>query len=159
MSFCRFAMISLMVGLLAGCLDQYNPYPHWQQIAKEHEIAHRDLPKLNDDGTLPEKKAAEENVASASESPIEEKFNSLCATCHGVDGKANTPAANALSPKPRDFTNVAWQDSVSDERIETVILKGGAAVGLSPSMAPWEAMLPGDLGKQMVEKVRSFKGK
>ncbi|MFT7581389.1 MAG: mono/diheme cytochrome c family protein [Myxococcota bacterium] len=31
-------------------------------------------------------------------------FGRFCASCHGYDGKANTPAARRLEPRPRDFT-------------------------------------------------------
>ena len=63
-------------------------------------------------------------------------FDTLCATCHGKTGRADTPAAGALNPKPASFADAAWQDAISDEQIETVIVKGGAAVGKSPTMPP-----------------------
>lgn len=62
------------------------------------------------------------------------KFKQLCATCHGASGHGDGPAAVALNPKPRDMTDAAWQASVDDDHIRTVIKNGGAAVGLSPTM-------------------------
>ena len=35
---------------------------------------------------------------------------------------------------PRNFSDPAWQKSVTDEHIETIIKYGGAAVGKSPAM-------------------------
>lgn len=61
-------------------------------------------------------------------------FTTRCATCHGVDGKGTGPAAQALNPKPRDYTDANWQKSVTDEQIATTIVKGGAAMGKSPLM-------------------------
>ncbi len=31
-------------------------------------------------------------------------YRRACATCHGINGDGNGPAANALNPRPRDFT-------------------------------------------------------
>jgi hypothetical protein len=54
--------------------------------------------------------------------------------CHGVDGSGNGPAAATLQPKPRNYTDAAWQASVTDEQLRETILKGGAAVGKSAAM-------------------------
>ncbi|ACY19156.1 c-type cytochrome [Haliangium ochraceum] len=64
----------------------------------------------------------------------ENTFAIRCATCHGGDGTGNGPAAAAMNPKPRDYTNKEWQASVQDEDLKTAIVKGGAAVGKSPMM-------------------------
>jgi hypothetical protein len=41
-----------------------------------------------------------------------------------------------LNPKPRDFTDSHWQQSVSDEQIKKTIIEGGPSVGKSPLMPP-----------------------
>lgn len=71
-------------------------------------------------------------------SPItaDQIFATRCATCHGNDGKGNGPAARALNPKPRNYTDPAWQQSVTDETIRKAIIEGGPAVGKSALMAP-----------------------
>jgi mono/diheme cytochrome c family protein len=61
-------------------------------------------------------------------------FTSRCAVCHGEQGKGNGPGSAALNPKPRDYTNAAWQKSVTDDQLRAVITMGGAAVGKSPIM-------------------------
>lgn len=88
-----------------------------------------------------------------------EIFKTRCAPCHGETGKGDGPGAAALTPKPRDYTNAAWQDSVKDEDIKKTILYGGAAVGKSAAM-PASPDLDGkpDLDA-LVKYVRSFKGK
>jgi uncharacterized membrane protein len=63
-------------------------------------------------------------------------FKGICAGCHGMTGLGNGTAAAALNPKPRNFTDVRWQGSVTDAQIRTTILKGGAAVGKSALMPP-----------------------
>lgn len=61
-------------------------------------------------------------------------FGTRCAVCHGPEGRGDGPGGAALNPKPRDFHDTAWQDSVADKEIETAIVYGGAAVGRSPAM-------------------------
>src|SRR5262245_39787433 len=67
-------------------------------------------------------------------SEAKEMFNSRCAPCHGTSGKGDGPGAAALNPKPRDYTDAAWQKSVTDEQLKKTIVMGGAAVGKSPIM-------------------------
>jgi len=61
-------------------------------------------------------------------------FETRCYTCHGMKGLGDGPGSAALTPKPRNFTDPAWQASVSDDHINKIILYGGAAVGRSPMM-------------------------
>ena len=63
-----------------------------------------------------------------------EMFASRCAACHGADGRGNGPASASLTPKPRNYTDVTWQKSVTDEQIKKTITLGGASVGKSPIM-------------------------
>ena len=64
-------------------------------------------------------------------------YELLCASCHGVQGKADGPATPRLRPRPRDFSTPQWQASVTDEYLRLIIVKGGAATGKSPMMASW----------------------
>lgn len=63
-------------------------------------------------------------------------FQQRCVTCHGATGKGDGPAAAALNPKPRSFADGAWQKTITDEHIATIIVKGGAGVKKSPLMPP-----------------------
>ena len=63
-----------------------------------------------------------------------EIFAMRCFTCHGSEGAGDGPGSVALTPKPRNFQDGAWQDSVTDEHIEKIVMYGGAAVGKSPTM-------------------------
>jgi mono/diheme cytochrome c family protein len=64
----------------------------------------------------------------------QQMFATVCATCHGADGSGNGPAAEALTVKPRNYTDAAWQATVTDEDLKKTILLGGQAVGKSPLM-------------------------
>ena len=61
-------------------------------------------------------------------------FNERCAACHGTEGKGNGPASAALNPKPRNYSDKAWQAAVTDDQLRKTIVLGGAAVGKSPIM-------------------------
>ena len=87
-------------------------------------------------------------------------YRSRCAPCHGESGKGDGVGAAALNPKPRDYTDATWQETVTDEQIQKTIVQGGAAVGKSPIMpgspdlASKEAVVA-----ELVKTIRSFKGK
>jgi mono/diheme cytochrome c family protein len=101
-------------------------------------------------------------VAVAADPAIEARtlFKTRCAVCHGEDGKGDGPGAAALNPKPRNYSDAAWQDSVTDEQIHKTIVFGGAAVGKSPIM-PGNPDLEAKSAvvDELVKHVRSFKGK
>lgn len=78
---------------------------------------------------------AEKPVAAAFDAAAVYKVN--CSTCHGVGGAGDGVAGSALTPPPRNFTDGAWWDSVTDDHVKTVIAKGGPAAGKSPLMAPF----------------------
>jgi cytochrome c553 len=91
------------------------------------------------------------------EDEAQRRFGTLCANCHGMDGKANTPTAAQLTVKPRDYTNPAWQASVTDDELRLAILKGGGAVGKS-NLMPGNPDLEGkpEVIEALVQIVRGF---
>src|SRR5438552_1044054 len=48
------------------------------------------------------------------------RFTSMCATCHGEDGRGDGPAAPNLTVKPRDYTDPTWQASVTDDQLKQI---------------------------------------
>ena len=58
-------------------------------------------------------------------------FKNVCALCHGESGKGNGTAAVNLETKPRNYTDKAWQATVTDDQIKQIILGGGPSVGKS----------------------------
>ena len=61
-------------------------------------------------------------------------FAGRCATCHGQGGRGDGAAAVSMQPPPRDYTDLAWQASVTDADLAKIIVVGGAAVGKSTMM-------------------------
>src|SRR5262245_23152653 len=78
-------------------------------------------------------------------------YQTRCAPCHGPDGKAATPTAQALNPKPRDHTDGAYMNQLSQEHLAKVIKNGGPAVGKSPIMPPNP-----DLNDQQIDDLVAF---
>ncbi len=92
-------------------------------------------------------------TASTGPSPAaaaQDLYKTRCVPCHGDTGKGDGPGAAALTPKPRNYTDAAWQKSVKDEDIKKTILYGGAAVGKSPLM-PSNPDLDGDDKKAQLD--------
>lgn len=84
-------------------------------------------------------------------------FAQRCVMCHGANGLGDGPASAGLNPKPRAYSDAAWQASVTDEHLTKVILEGGAAVGKSAAM-PGQADLKAkpEVVKALVAKIRSY---
>jgi len=106
---------------------------------------------------------ASTSTQGASASPAAQArktFRTVCVSCHGSDGKGDGPGAAALNPKPRDYTNVEWQNGVTDEQLQKTILMGGAAVGKSPAM-PAQPQLQDkpEVVAELIKIIRGFKGK
>jgi cytochrome c553 len=87
----------------------------------------------------------------------EDMFGNVCAMCHGVSGAGDGPAAVNLNPKPRNYTDPAWQASVTDDQIRKTILEGGQAVGKSPMM-PGQPQLKDqpEVLDNLVKMIRGF---
>jgi len=61
-------------------------------------------------------------------------FTTRCARCHGVDGAGKGPFSDSLHPRPHNYTDPAWQASVTDDQIKEIIVRGGINMGKSPAM-------------------------
>ena len=101
--------------------------------------------------------AAESPAVSAAAQEAQTTFKTVCAVCHGESGMGNGVGAANLDPKPRNYTDAAWQKSVTDAQIRQIIVYGGAAVGKSAVMPaqPQLAQKP-EVVDELVRIVRSF---
>ncbi|HEX5216095.1 MAG TPA: cytochrome c [Vicinamibacterales bacterium] len=62
-------------------------------------------------------------------------YMTTCAPCHGESGKGDGPASKIFKPPPRDHTDAAYMDAISDEELGKTIQMGGVMKGkpLMPS--------------------------
>ena len=62
-------------------------------------------------------------------------YKANCVACHGEGGKGDGAAAGALKPPPRDHTDQAYMNTLTDKNIADIIVMGGAIKGkpLMPS--------------------------
>lgn len=83
-------------------------------------------------------------------------YATYCASCHGVKGDGDGPLAAALDPKPTRHSDGAYMNALDDAHLYKAIAEGGAAVGKSPTMAPWAGTLDEQQIRDVVAFVRSL---
>lgn len=83
-----------------------------------------------------------------------EKYDSFCATCHGPTGMGDGVAAAALDPKPRDLSDAAYVSGLTNDYLKKVISGGGASVGKSNLMPPWEGILNSNEIQDVIAYIR-----
>ena len=89
------------------------------------------------DGVDPERKAA-----------AEQAYRSLCARCHGEDGRGGAPVAGVA---PRNFRDAAFQRTRSDDELAHVIKEGK---GVMPA---FKAVYDDRQIADLVQLIRGFK--
>jgi mono/diheme cytochrome c family protein len=83
-------------------------------------------------------------------------YSSLCSSCHGPGGKGNGPAAAALNPKPRDFSDCKVMAKDTDDMLFKAIKGGGQSIGRSAMMVSWGGALTDEQIHDLVSYVRAF---
>ena len=83
-------------------------------------------------------------------------FKDTCASCHGAAGKGDGPAAAALNPKPRDFSDCKVMAKDTDETLFKAVKGGGQSIGRSAMMPSWGGSLTDAQIHELVSYIRSF---
>lgn len=117
-------LLILALALLAGCAGQPSGQPGGGEEREATSLQEQEASE----------EAEDENEHAGDMENGKKLFLQTCATCHGETGEGNGPAAAALEPKPRDFTDSSVISKLSDEHIAKSIREGGASVGKSPVM-------------------------
>ncbi len=86
----------------------------------------------------------------------QEIYTQYCALCHGPEGKGDGSLSANLDPKPRNHTDGAYMNALSDAHLLKVIGDGGAAAGLSPIMPAWKDILSAQQIQDVVAFVRTL---
>jgi mono/diheme cytochrome c family protein len=88
---------------------------------------------------------------------VEQVFKFYCAQCHGPEGKGDGPNVSKDFPvSPRNFTNAAEMNKLSDADLKNVILDGGPAVSKSAMMPPWSKTLAEDQVDALIKHLRQL---
>jgi hypothetical protein len=82
-------------------------------------------------------------------------YRSTCAPCHGPEGRADGQMAQSLNPRPRNYHDPTWQDSVTDDQIRQIIQLGGKKTGKSELM-PGHPEYSDELLNGLVHMIREF---
>jgi len=82
-------------------------------------------------------------------------FMSYCMPCHGDAGMGDGMLAESLDVQPRKLTDAKFMSSKSNEHLFKVIKKGGAAVGLTENMTPFEGQLSDEEIENLITYLRA----
>lgn len=93
-----------------------------------------------------------QEIASDTHAEAKHLFDSICANCHGSDGKGGVPAAEGL-PAPRNFCDAAFHASRSDDDLRKVIKEGKGP------MPPFGALFDEQQLTLLVAYIRGFNPK
>jgi mono/diheme cytochrome c family protein len=77
-------------------------------------------------------------------------YATLCASCHGSEGKGDGMAAAAFDPKPTDFTDSEFQAGRTDDDLAKAIAEG------SGMMAGFGQQLSAEEIQSLVEYIREL---
>lgn len=91
-------------------------------------------------------------VDQDSHAEAQQLFDSICAKCHGRDGRGGVPAAEG-QPAPRNFRDAAFQTEHSDAQLAQVIKQGKGP------MPPFGALFDDAQTALLVSYIRSFNPK
>ena len=84
-------------------------------------------------------------------------FKFYCAQCHGLTGQGDGPNVTAsFATDPRNFTDAAEMEKLSDADIKNVILDGGPSASKSELMPPWSKTLTEEQVDALVAYLRQL---
>lgn len=101
-------------------------------------------------------------ITSASSVPAQNQaegrklYASYCASCHGDKGKGDGVATGSLPVKPKDHTDGAVMNQMTDQSLADVISKGGGPTGKSSFMPAWGASVNEKQVRDIVAYIRSL---
>ncbi|HXG04006.1 MAG TPA: c-type cytochrome [Candidatus Binatia bacterium] len=83
-------------------------------------------------------------------------YDRLCATCHGPTGRGDGPSAAGFATRPANLADGRIMNPLPEEFLVNVILNGGPAEGLAPTMPPFRGNLNEDQARQVVAYLRTL---
>ncbi|HET7341026.1 MAG TPA: c-type cytochrome [Methylomirabilota bacterium] len=83
-------------------------------------------------------------------------FVTHCVACHGDAGHGDGPSATGLATKPANLADGRLMNGLPDTFLVNIILHGGAAEGLAPTMPPFVPYLGEAQAHDLVAYVRTL---
>jgi mono/diheme cytochrome c family protein len=83
-------------------------------------------------------------------------FARNCAACHGAGAKGDGDSASGFATRPADLTDGRLVNQLPDEFFVAVIMDGGPAMGLAPTMPPFRGNLNEAQARQIVAFLRTL---
>lgn len=108
---------------------------------------------------VPGKVAAIEPPLSYELRQGQDVYRHYCQLCHGDAGAGDGFNSFNLDPRPRDLSDPAFQKKKSDADFADAIRRGGAGVGLSSLMPPWNHTLSDRQIAGLVSYLRTLRRK
>lgn len=93
-------------------------------------------------------------AARAAEAPsiAQQVYEARCAFCHGVGGKGDGTAGDALNPRPTDFTTADYWKTATTEKLRDAIANGKPGT----AMVPFGKTLKPEEIDALLEYLRTF---
>jgi mono/diheme cytochrome c family protein len=83
-------------------------------------------------------------------------YSRYCVYCHGEKGDGEGMNAVNLDPKPRNFQDVQYMQTRTDQMLQAVIQRGGPAHNFSVLMPAWGLTLKEREVQYLVRYIRTF---
>jgi mono/diheme cytochrome c family protein len=80
-------------------------------------------------------------------------FQHYCSLCHGVTAEGNGRAAKLYTPRPANLLKTDKDAAY----VNLIVRRGGAAVGRSPFMPPWDSELTEEQIRDLVNYIQSIR--
>ncbi len=154
--FIPIALLMITITLLSACSSTASEQaadPVGSEHLEEDEHAegdHMDTPAEYVDLTNPY--AADHEAAEAGAL----LYEANCATCHGVEGGGDGPAAAGLDPQPASLADAHMMEDMSDGALFWRVSEGGAFDPFNSAMPAWKGALSEDEIWQVISFLREF---
>lgn len=142
-----YALVAVSALLSAAC-SRNTPMP-------VHSVSQNDSTKSADSTSNPVS-GRTERVLTYEERQGKYLYTKYCVVCHAEEGKGDGFNAFNLDPKPRDFTDSRYMNTLTDERIIQTITGGGRSVNRSALMPSWGGRMNLQEIKYLVAYIRLF---
>lgn len=94
------------------------------------------------------------SVPALAKESAADNYKAYCTQCHGVEGNGKGVNVRDMSVVPRDHTDAKSMSGRSDETLFKAIKEGGASIGKSVLMPPWESTLSDEEIQDLVQYLR-----